>query len=221
MYKRILIADDLDSINQGIYMTIRALSEADVTQVHYCDDAYLKIKKGELDEKPFELLITDLSFVSDHRPQRFSNGEELIHTLRVEHPDLRIIAYSIEDRLLVVKRLVETLGIHAYVCKSRTGLMELSEALNMVHHGSVYISPRVQLGASNNNMTELEGYHLKLIRYLADGRSQSEIARQFKEEGVQPSSLSAIEKQLNRLKIQFKANNVVHLVAIVKDMGII
>ncbi|MGC1633782.1 MAG: response regulator, partial [Gelidibacter sp.] len=36
-----------------------------------------------------------------------------------------------------------------------------------------------------------------------------------------PNSLSSIEKKLNKLRIQFKANNAIHLVAIVKDLGLI
>jgi two-component system capsular synthesis response regulator RcsB len=43
----------------------------------------------------------------------------------------------------------------------------------------------------------------------------------FKHEGISPNSKSSIEKQVSKLKIYFKANNTVHLVAIAKDLGII
>jgi len=36
-----------------------------------------------------------------------------------------------------------------------------------------------------------------------------------------PNSLSSIEKTVDRLKIQFKANNTVHLIAIDKNYGLI
>lgn len=43
----------------------------------------------------------------------------------------------------------------------------------------------------------------------------------FKQEGIFPNSKSSIEKHINKLRIYFKANNTVHLVAIAKDLGIV
>ena len=50
---------------------------------------------------------------------------------------------------------------------------------------------------------------------------EHDISFQFKKNNTSPSSLSTIEKHLNKLKIQFKANNAIHLVAIAKDVGLI
>ena len=51
--------------------------------------------------------------------------------------------------------------------------------------------------------------------------SQDEIIEIFKSSNVKPNSKSAMEKRLSKLKDFFKANNTIHLVSIVKDMGII
>ena len=43
----------------------------------------------------------------------------------------------------------------------------------------------------------------------------------LKENNIKPSSLSSIEKRLNKLRIDFKANNAIHLVSTAKDLGLI
>ncbi|MFT5075314.1 MAG: hypothetical protein ACJAX7_000092 [Saprospiraceae bacterium] len=60
-----------------------------------------------------------------------------------------------------------------------------------------------------------------IIKLLSNGLSQEDISFQFKNNQTSPSSLSSIEKRLNKLKIQFKAINSIHLVSIVKDVGLI
>jgi hypothetical protein len=56
---------------------------------------------------------------------------------------------------------------------------------------------------------------------MSNGLSQDEISQLFKKNNISPSSLSTIEKRLNKLRIQFRANNAIHLVAIAKDLGLI
>ena len=62
MFKKVLVSDDMDDINRGIYNTLSELGVKHIDQVQYCDDAYLKINKAIFDEAPYELLITDLFF---------------------------------------------------------------------------------------------------------------------------------------------------------------
>ena len=53
MFKKILIADDIDSINLGILSQLEKNGNVEVEHVRYCDDAYLRIKKAILEEAPF------------------------------------------------------------------------------------------------------------------------------------------------------------------------
>ena len=221
MFQRILIADDLESINQGIFSTIAQYGSSELTQVNYCDDAYLKLKKSQMDGCQYDLLITDLSFAADHRKQRLTSGVDLIKAVRDEFENIKIIAYSIEDRPFVIRQLIDQLKVDAYVCKSRHGLMELGQAVKSVSEGNNYVSPQIRGLKKPRETNELTAWDVELLRHLAMGHSQTEISNIFKQQQLRPSSLSAIEKQLNRLKDRFKANNVVHLVAIVKDLGII
>jgi len=221
MFKKVLISDDLGSINKGVLTVINTLGIDDVYQVQYCDDAYLKIKKALLDKSPYELLITDLSFKADYRHQKITSGEELINVLKKECPTLKIIVYSVEDRLQKVRILMQQLKIDAFVCKGRKGLDELSDALNNVFNNQTYLSPNIRQALSNKTTLEIDDYDISIVQLLSKGLSQDDISLHFKKNKISPSSLSSVEKRLNKLRIQFKANNAIHLVAIVKDLGLI
>ncbi|OMP30338.1 response regulator [Mangrovimonas sp. DI 80] len=220
MFNKVLIVDDLGSINQGVASVLQTLKVSNVVQAQYCDEAYLKLKKAKMDGEPFELLITDLSFKADHREQEFTSGESLVKAIHQDFPNLKIIVYSIEDRLQTVRQLLEY-GVSAYVCKGRRGLLELQQALDEVFNGGQFLSKEISHALNQKSEMEIEDFDIELMRQLSLGYSQDQISKSFKEAKVYPNSLSSIEKRLNRLRIQFNANNAIHLVAIVKDLGLI
>lgn len=221
MFTKVLISEDMEDINKGVYASLCELGIREIHQVQYCDDAYLKIKKAILDNDPFQLLITDISFKSDHRNQRFPSGEDLIKMVKEEYPSLKVIVYSIEDRLLKVRTLMNDYSVDGYVCKSRRGLIELTKAIGSVLNDKLYLSPEVAQALNANNNLEIDDFDIQLLKQLSNGLSQEDISNHFKTNNISPSSLSSLEKRLNKLRIEFKANNAIHLVAIVKDLGLI
>jgi DNA-binding NarL/FixJ family response regulator len=221
MFTKVLVSDDLTSINQGVLTILDTLGIKNVQQVQYCDDAYLRIKKAVADHQPYGLLITDLSFKADHRTQKYPSGEALIKALKEEFPTLKIIAYSVDDRLQKVRHVLQECHADAYVCKGRRGLIELAAAVEEVFAHRVYVSPQVAQALGPKNDLEIDDIDIEILKLLSRGFTQEDISNQFKQEGKMPSSLSAIEKRLNKLRIQFQANNAIHLVAIVKDLGLI
>lgn len=221
MFKKVLIVDDHDDINNGV---LNALHDFEIKNIHkaqYCDDAFLKIRKADLDNENFDLIITDLSFKKDYRECKIESGEELIGIVKEEYPKIPIIVYSMDNRLQKVRSLITKYQIEAYVCKDRNGSAELSQAIKSVFEKKQFLSPQVSNALSPKTDLEIEEYDIELIKQLANGLSQDEISGLFKSNNTTPNSLSSIEKRLNRLRIQFKANNAIHLVAIVKDLGLI
>ena len=221
MFKKVLISDDLGSINKGVLTVLEGLNINNVEQVQYCDDAYLKIKRAVVDQFPFDLLITDLSFIKDHREQKHTSGEALIIALNKEYPELKVIVYSVEDRLQRVRLLINTHHVNGYVCKGRNGLSELEKAILAVYNNDIYLSSEVQQALNSKTDLEIDDFDIQLLDLLSKGLSQDDISKQLKKNNITPSSLSSIEKKLNRLKIQFQANNAIHLIAKVKDLGLI
>lgn len=221
MFKKVLIVDDHDVVNEGVLAVLKSKGIRDVHKAQYCDEASLKIKRAIFDNHPFDLLITDLSFKEDHRENSLLSGKDLVSSLRPDYPNLSIIVYSMEDRLQKVRTLINKHQVNAYVCKGRKGASELEKAIESVYSKELFLSPQVENALSSKTNLEIDDYDIELIKQLSLGLSQSEISKLFKNNNITPSSLSSVEKQLNKLKDQFKANNAIHLVAIVKDLGLI
>ncbi|AOZ98384.1 response regulator [Flavobacterium commune] len=223
MFKKVLIAEDLDSISQSIIHTLEELSIDDIQHVKYCDDAHIRIKKALAEKKPFDLLISDLSFKQDHRENKLINGEELIAAAKKTQPNIKTIVFSIEDKSFKIKSLFNILKIDAYVIKGRNSIKELEKAINRIYNNETGILlPEINTNTSTEkSIIEIESYDISLLKSLSKGLIINEIATEFKKSGIVPNGNSSIEKRLNKLKTYFKANNNVHLIAIAKDMGLI
>ncbi|MFY0629728.1 MAG: response regulator transcription factor [Flavobacteriaceae bacterium] len=74
---------------------------------------------------------------------------------------------------------------------------------------------------NKNLKIELNVYDIELLTLMADGYTMSEISEKMKLKNIVPSSVSSIEKRMNRLKDLFKAQNSIHLISIVRKLGII
>lgn len=220
MFKKVLLAEDIDSINIAVVQLLEQMG-AEVHHAKYCDDALLKLKKANIDNQPFDLVISDLSFEPDHRIIILKSGEELIKEIRLLQPQVAILVYSIEDKNYRIKSLFEHYKINAFVHKSRKSIQELKLAIRAIETlDNVYISPEMEHILRDKTINEIDDYDIQLIKQLAFGIPQEKMDDKFKELGITPNSKSTIEKRIGKLKDYFKANNTVHLIAIAKDLGI-
>lgn len=221
MFKKVLIAEDFEGENIGIFNTLKTLNIPIVEQVHYCDDALLKIKRAILDDNPYDLLITDLSFKKDHRERKLTSGEELISAIRVNEIQMTIIVYSIEDKLQKVRNLIHNLNVNAHVCKGRDSLKNLEKAIQSTSNNKLFLSPKVERAYKKADNNEINDYDISLLKKIAEGLTDKEISDFFSRENITPSSISSIEKRINRLKDLFRAKNKPHLITLAKDLGFI
>ncbi len=221
MFKKILVAEDIDAIKKGIAPVWDALGIVDVTYSAYCDDALLKAKRALYDKVPFELLLCDLSFIPDHRNVKLQSGEELIAAIKKEQPDLKIIVYSYIDHPQTIKPLWEGNDIDGYVWKDRKGSVQLVTCIQEVYKGQRYLSPKLSAVLRKSNMIVLGDYETRLLQYLENGLTQDEIQQRFETEGVLPSSKSSIEKRLKELKDEFNAKTPLHLVTILRNLRLL
>ncbi|WP_299776487.1 response regulator [uncultured Formosa sp.] len=221
MFKKVLIVDDYDIVNEGLLAVLKSKGITNVEKAQYCDEAFLKLKKAEQDKDSFDLMITDLSFKADFHEGVILSGDELVIAVRDYGFKIPIIVYSMENRLQRVRGLVNKYNINAYVCKGRKSSAELGQAILEIQDNKLFLSPQVENALSPHASLDIQDYDINLIKYLSMGLSQSDISKLLEEKNISPRSLSSIEKRLNKLKDNFKANNVTHLVAIVKDLGLI
>lgn len=221
MFKKVLVAEDMDSINHAVGSVLNEFSINAVEHAQYCDKAFLIAKKAMQDGQPFDLLICDLSFKNDHREEKITSGKELIALLKQEDPGLKVIVNSIEDHPHTVKTLWDSGNIDAYVCKDRQGMKELKEAIFKLSRGKIYNSPRIERSLKQENLIKLDHFEINLLLEIANGLTHDEIRDKFLQKNISPNSKSAIEKRLKELREDFKAKTTPHLIGMVKDLKLI
>lgn len=221
MFPKILIAEDADFMSSGIKKALEDLGISNIEYAKYCDEAFLKFKNAHQSEEPFDLLISDLSFIDNPNPQRLHTGEDLIGEAKEIQSDLKTIIFSVEDRPYKIKQLCNDLEIDGYVWKSINGQKELEKAIKSVLEGNFYISPQVSHALRVKEAFEVTKFDIFILNHLAKGLDQREISAILKNKSFKPSSISSIEKRLKLMKENFNANNPTQLIAITKDFGLI
>lgn len=221
MFRKVLVAEDMDSINLAVSGLLEELGIEKVEHAQYCDEAWLLAKKAILEGEPFDLLICDLSFRDDHRTEKIRSGKELISILRQEDPNLKILVNSIEDHPQTVRTLWDSGNINGYVCKDRNGMRDLQSAILAVQEGKIYNSNRIENLLKDNQMLSLGDWEMELLKAIANGYTQEDIQEDFRNRNISPSSKSSIEKRLKELREEFGANTTPHLVGILKDLNLI
>lgn len=221
MFKKILIAEDTRSTNDGLVQSLSPIvSNIDTAQ--YCDEALLKVKKALHDKTPFELLITDLSFDNSHRSRKLTTGETLILAVKKIQPDIKIMVFSMEYRIAKIKQLLDDFQLNSYIHKSREDIKEIKKGLLQVYKNNVYLSSDVQQLLSNDqNIEEIDEVNIFIIRLLSKGVAQKDIPLQLEKNNLPSYQLRSIQDRVNKLKELFGASNPAHLVSIAKDEGLI
>lgn len=222
MFQKILIAEDHDSAHTGVRSAIDELQITDVQFVKYCDEAFLKIKRAASDSAPFELLVTDLSFSPARKEDKIRSGEELIKFVRKEKTGIKILVFSVQDKPLVIKKLMDKYDIDGYVAKSRHDSFELKKAVEKISRGEKYISPEIEqkIRIQKENYV-LEDVDFEILQLLCNGYSQDEISGYLKENQIIPNSKSSIEKKLKILREEFQARTNLELVIILQGLGLL
>lgn len=221
MFNKVLIAEDHESANISIRKTLEDLEISHFKYAYYCDDALLQVQKGLKDGEPYQLLITDLSFEEDDRPQQLSDGMALIKAVKVIQPNIKVLVFSAESNATIIDQLFKELGINAYVRKARRDIEEIKNALMAIQKDKNYISIPIKEAIQQKNSYQFSEYDIILISLLANGVLQKDIPNQLKVLKIKPCSLSSIEKRLNLIKESLGFTKNEQLIAFSKDVGII
>lgn len=211
MFKKVLLAEDFQGANDGVIERLKEdMQVAELQEELYCDKALSRIKVALKENKPFQLLITDLYFGGDHTPRKITSGEELIQKVRGVQPNIKIIAYSQKDNPVRINTLFKDLKIDAYVLKGRHGQTELIQAVQEVFHNRTYVSPSINL-STQHNVFKLDEFDRAILKELAEGLTKKEISNKFKKENRTPNSESTIDKKISRLYDEYGAKNTTSL----------
>ncbi|MDR6546097.1 DNA-binding NarL/FixJ family response regulator [Chryseobacterium rhizosphaerae] len=221
MFKKILIAEDHESINLSVQKTLEELNIPNVDYVYYCDDALAKIQKAIRENNPYDLLITDLYYEEDHHLQKIKDGKELILKIKEIQPSLKVIVFSAEHKSGVIDSLFNECKVNGYVRKARNDSKELKKSIASVYINENYLSLDLKQDIKKFNSYEFSTYDITLVSLLSKGVLQKNIPAHLEERNIKPYSLSSVEKRLNSLKEDLEVNSNEQLVAFCKDIGII
>src|SRR5258707_7321703 len=174
MIKKILIAEDHQHANLSVQKTLEEIGLTDPDYVYYCDDALLKIRKGKQDERPYDLLITDLYFEADSSKQKLKDGMELIAAARMVQPELKVLVFSAEHKAAVIERLFNKLAIDGYVRKARHDARELETAIGLIGKDQRYFPRHLAQLIGKKNAHEFTQYDEVVLSLMAQGVRQKD-----------------------------------------------
>jgi len=221
MIKKVLIAEDHESVSLSLQKTLEELGIIDVDHVYYCDDALASIRLNVLAGHSYDLLITDLSFEEDGSTQSITDGKALIEAARQIQPDLRVLVFSANREAATIEMLDKTIAIDGFVRKARNDAKELREAINKIAHHQRHFPRHLLDLVKQKNSHDFSAFDIAVISLLAQGVLQKDIPAHLEKKGITPSGLSSVEKRLGVMKGAFAFSKNEQLVLYCKDMGII
>lgn len=222
MFQKVLIVEDHESVSISVQKTLTDLGILFDRRnyVYYCDDALNRIKKALAENSPYELLITDLSF-EDEIQQDICGGIELIRAVKQVQPDIKILVFSIENRMSVAKKLVDELGIDAFVPKARHDAKDMKAAIEAVFRNRIHLSLSLKQVSKSEKVFDFNDFDKTIICLLSQGTPQKNIPLYLKKNNIRPSGLSSVEKRLYFIKTELEISNNEQLIAFCKDRKII
>lgn len=223
MFKKVLVAEDEDFMNISLRATLKELGiiQDNRDYVSYCDDALNRVKKAIKEGNPYELLITDLSFLEDGSRQEITSGRELIKAVKEIQPDLKILVFSVDHRKSEANLLFTNYGIDGYVPKIRGAITDFRSAIKDIYQDKKYLSPNLFQDLKGDHNYQLSELEKTIVSLLNEGLSQIQIANYLAKNNIKPSSLSSVEKTLSHLKTALNVSTPVQLIGYCKDNGII
>ncbi|MEW7292192.1 DNA-binding response regulator [Aquimarina sp. 2304DJ70-9] len=221
MFTKILIAEDEDSDNLGIVSAVSEFTKAHVDTAQFCDKTLLKLKNAIHKNTPYDLLITDLSFVIDYKKHHITTGKQLIEEVKKVQPSIKIIVFTGEKKPAIIKSFFTNHKIDGYVCKGLYGLTQLVQAITAVDQGNIYTCPVSKDALHQKNVLQLDQYEIQLLKLLAQGYKHEEISLYLIENDIEPSSKRSVEDKIRKLRDDFNAKTNIQLVYIVNQLGLI
>lgn len=196
---RILVVDDHPMIRDGVKRLINGQSDLDC-----CGEAASESEAlAAMERLKADLVILDLRLGT-------SDGFELIKTLKVQHPALRILVLSQYDSQLCVERALRA-GAMGYVVKEQAA-EEILTAVRTVLAGQIYLTRAmaaiilhhfVGAGQGTNcaGFEQLTDRELHVLQLLGAGMSTRQIAAEVKR------SFKTIETHRENIKRKLGIHN--------------
>jgi len=174
---KIIIVDDHPIVRQGLAELINHQKDLEV-----CEEVSTSYEaiKAVRQSKP-DMIIVDISLAD-------TNGIELIKDLKVQHPDLPVLALSMHDETLYAERALRA-GARGYIMKQQ-GTETLIKAIRKVLNGQIYLSDRMaskvvsklagrKINAGESPIELLSDRELEVFLLIGKGHGTREISQRL------------------------------------------
>src|SRR5580698_2713670 len=169
----LLIADDHQLFVDGLRRILE--TETMFGEIHGANNGLQVL--DHVKSHPVDCIIMDINMP-------FLNGLDATKQLKKENPEIKIIVVSMECDVVIVSKMLKA-GADAFVNKD-TGKEELMTAFSKIAENEKYVSPDIAknlfayLSYRKKDHTEDEKHltprELEIIRHIADGETNAEIA---------------------------------------------
>ena len=177
MKSRVIVVEDHPLLSDGLRQLID--KQPDLACVGIADNT--SDAKRLVEQSKPDLMLLDL---------RLKSGDslDLIKSLRVEHPDLKVLVLSQYDELIFAERALRA-GASGYIMKENVA-NEVLRAVRKVLAGELYFSEKVATalvqrslrekpGASHVGLERLSDRELQVFQLIGASYGTREIAEQF------------------------------------------
>jgi DNA-binding NarL/FixJ family response regulator len=197
---KILLIDDHALFRDGFALLIRSLSTD--YEVECVGTGALGLTTLA-DNPDIDLVLLDYKLPD-------GNGMEFLQKLREKSPSTPVVLLSAEENTALIQTALSQ-GASGFIPKSASAEVMLS-AVNLVLAGGVYV-PQMALNTSSISESDLTDRQIDVLREMAKGLSNKEIARVL---DMSPATVKVhVAAILNRLKVK----NRTQAVTIAREAG--
>ena len=202
----VVLADDHPMVLKGIKASIEESGEIEVVGVLSDGESLITF----FAENPCDVVVLDINLPG-------ANGIETAEALRRDHPEAKILIFTMHHNVEYVRRAV-AVGATGFVLKDGPP-SELIVAIQSVTQGGSFFSPKVaqslasgKLSSYDIGLTERE---LEVLQAVASGKSSKTIAWDI---GI---SVRTVETHRRNLKQKFGAKSTAECISRAYTAGII
>lgn len=222
MPTKILIVDDHQLIIEGILSYLKDIDNLEVTTSNCCEDAYYLIKNAA-NEKPFQILFTDLSFDNTTLNSVIKSGEDLINKLKQENIAIKTGVITGHSETNRVYNVIRNLNPDAYILKGKCSTSELSFAIQKMLNNEIFYTHEIHQKLLKRTMIEIQmdEVAIQILKELPNHSKISNLEGVIKKPDGTLIKIRTIENKLAKLRVDLNANNNTDLVLKARDLGVL
>jgi len=201
---RVFLVDDHPIVRRGLQLLIGL--ESDLSVCGEADNGPAAL--DQIQKLKPDLVVVDLAL-------RESSGLELVKTLRVQCPEIKVLVFTMHDEPLYAERALKA-GAHGYVTKEE-GAEKATAAIRQVLQGKPYLTGRLAervletvtgfaKSKAAGTVEYLSDRELEVLELIGRGLGSTEIAQRLK------LSVKTIESHREHMKAKLGLHRATELV---------